>query len=809
MTLERVSDDKFWNGTTWVADWGQAILTATLSTHSNPNSRTWTFNSGPPSSALMPGNYHLHTQCYDQGNSQSGAGADFTVVGAVPTVSITSPASGSTVSSLQTLSGTITDADGSADISRVDMNIGRVSDSKFWNGTTWVSNWWQAILTATLSPHATPNTRTWTFNGGPPATELTDGGYFIHVHSYDLMGNNSGADANYSVGHPLPLDARLAPGHSTTPPLSDSAFVGLGIANFDAANQSVTRSVDGGAASDFTLSILKGAGSDTVTVTAPAMTDSWNANYFFGEQDITSSVNGTGWSHAFAAREEVRLRVEVTPASGATQDEVQSVLIRVQGAISNGSGYDTDTVKAIVSANIAVQPDLSIRPITEIESLWMGEGELSTNGTNQILSDTTMLGATHSFALRVKNTGSVAKGFNLTIATPPTGWITQLFDALEAGNEISLTPTGYTTPVIAAGQSLELRLEITAPIAVSATDSYEALVKAKSGTLVDAVKIASTVQKIAKFQWSYDGTIWYDFSATDPPEVGHMGTIGVRAVKSAPDLDWPEPRPVGPKWKWQGQEVEGQEVWLKGETLTGEVGDTVEVEYGHSLSQKIQVTASYRVALSVSQSSVMAGAGPADFKTVTISAQLTDDDHEAAKAGVRVRFRGLNAGNTSAGEIGSTLPADDVVLTDAEGVATVVWTSSSDVGEIKLEAMPLDDKGFPRGAGDSVFVQSSAPYSRIQLGEWVETNGAWSRSVTVSTWFLSEKVAGRGVTLSSQVIDSDTEQPLTGWQNAAPFDVATGTTNASGDFTTVQRWVPVEAGAEPDEFEVEASASVN
>jgi hypothetical protein len=216
MTLERVSDHKFWNGTTWVADWGQAILTATLSTHSDPNSRTWTYNSGPPSFGLMTGDYHLHTQCYDQGNNQSGAGADFTVVGAVPTVSTSSPAPGSTVSSLQTLSGVVTDANGATDINRVEMTIGRTSDNKFWNGTIWVANPGDAILTATLSGHANPNSRTWTYNNGPPASGLIAGSYHLHTHCYDQAGLNSGVGASYTVVGATPTVSIVSPAPGST-----------------------------------------------------------------------------------------------------------------------------------------------------------------------------------------------------------------------------------------------------------------------------------------------------------------------------------------------------------------------------------------------------------------------------------------------------------------------------------------------------------------------------------------------------------------------------------------------------------------
>ena len=107
-------------------------------------------------------------------------------------------------------------------------------------------------------------------------------------------------------------------------------------------------------------------------------------------------------------------------------------------------------------------------------------------------------------------------------------------------------------------------------------------------------------------------------------------------------------------------------------------------------------------------------------------------------------------------------------------------------------------------------INVNAPYSLLKVGSWAEDDaGQWSRPVTVETWFGNQKVGGIAVALASAIKDYETEAPLAGWQNAAPFDAATGTSNAAGVFATVQRFNPFEASAWPHDYEIEVEATVN
>lgn len=458
-------------------------------------------------------------------------------------------------------------------------------------------------------------------------------------------------------------------------------------------------------------------------------------------------------------------------------------------------------------------PDIAIRAVDEDASALLGLGKHDASGTSQTKMGVTMMSVGRAYILKLCNTTGNVQSLKLSAPADASGWTARFYDGRLADETKNVTNRALQDgwPLeLASGAEREVRVEMMPGATATPTRLLPiTLALASDADNKDVARIEMTIQKIAKIQWSYDGTTWNDFAADAPPGIKHLATIGVRAVKSVPALEWPESRAIGPKWTWQGKSVHGETVWLQGENLTGEQGNLVEAELGNSLSQKVRVLPTYDTTLNVSEGVVLSGNGPTALKTVTLTAVVADDTDDTPKAGIKVRFRGLTSTGEVAGEVGTSLPSDDVAITDALGVAQVTWTSGASIGEVKLEAMTLDDKGRSNGKGDSITIQSNAAYSRIKLGAWTQTNGAWSRSVTASAWFMGQKVPGCALTLSSQVRDYEAAQPLAGWQDCAPLDAATGNTNAAGDFATVQRWNPTEAGAWPHDYEVMAQAKVN
>jgi hypothetical protein len=104
-----------------------------------------------------------------------------------PTVAITSPADGTTVSSLSAIVGTAGDTGGS-NLSAVQLTLRRVSDNTFWTGTTWSATSFN--LPVQVNP-VTPTSANWRCAGMPRDANLVDGVYKATATAVDRAGNTS------------------------------------------------------------------------------------------------------------------------------------------------------------------------------------------------------------------------------------------------------------------------------------------------------------------------------------------------------------------------------------------------------------------------------------------------------------------------------------------------------------------------------------------------------------------------------------------------------------------------------------------
>lgn len=142
--IQRRSDRKFWNGSSWVA------TRVALSTRIDANG--WARTSGNPSGTnLTGGAYTLQVVAFDRASNKSNAPIiNITVDSVVPTIlTFTTPVNGATISSLPVIQGTVADNAGGTGIRLVELFIQRLSDRKYWTGTTWSST--STILTTTIS----------------------------------------------------------------------------------------------------------------------------------------------------------------------------------------------------------------------------------------------------------------------------------------------------------------------------------------------------------------------------------------------------------------------------------------------------------------------------------------------------------------------------------------------------------------------------------------------------------------------------------------------------------------------------------
>ena len=632
-------------------------------------------------------------------------------------------------------------------------------------------------------------------------------------------------------------------------------YVGRDVASSAPELQSVTHAIGVGQSESFSVKVIKGGTSEDVILRASSTLDDWNPHiwnieYFDGNTNITGALTGAGWKRLMFDGESVELTVKLTPPANATANERLEVRVSAQIENDDGSIAEQDVVRAVAYAKTApARPDVAIGrlssagvahsycsnwvvsqgwerglrtlPNTDRNSFGSGRkprrspyhttqlehytGQNEFSPTAQQLTSVVGEGMTESFALQITNSSNNASAFQLQGATLPEGWEWKFYDALQNGVALAWDDDGnIITPTIEAGKSLSLRVEVTAS---DGAGQAVLPLRVSDGGLFDQCEINAQVQSLAGLQWSRDGQSWQAVSGTTLLQIEQQATLGIRALKAKPDLPWPDAHVMGPAWGWQGTELEGETMWLQGQSVTAAGGETATATLKKALAAKIRVLPEYEVSLGVSNPNLMAGAGPQALNTATISARVATESN-APLANQRVRLRALHEDQTPAGSWKGG-QAEPILTTDAQGAVALQWTSDAVEGEVSFEATLVTDGVPARERSSQISLNVNAPYATVELGAWNEDANGWSRSVKATTWFGGQKIAGLTVKLSSQLFDYETEAPVVGWEGAAPFDTATGLSDVKAQFTTTQRWNPVEAGAWPHDYEVTVGASIS
>jgi hypothetical protein len=152
--------------------------TLSTSTPTSPFSFSWN------TASVTNASHTLSVKAYDAAGNVGTASVTVTVSNTAPTVSISSPSSGTTVSGMVSVRGSASDSTG---LSKIEFYI---------NGT----------LNATAA--ASPFSFSWN------TTSQTTGSDTLSVKAYDMMGNTSTASVPVSVNNPVP-----SPIADTTPPV--------------------------------------------------------------------------------------------------------------------------------------------------------------------------------------------------------------------------------------------------------------------------------------------------------------------------------------------------------------------------------------------------------------------------------------------------------------------------------------------------------------------------------------------------------------------------------------------------------------
>ncbi len=159
--LFRYSNSQYWNGSSW---------TSTETENNASGTTNWSY----ALPALADGRYSLRATARDgAGNAGYSSTIDFYIDTTAPTALINAPVNTWSYINLSQATGTASDAVG---IASVKGRLFRYADSRYWNGSSWVT---------TATDYAASGTTSWSL----PLPSLTDGRYYVRVTATDWIGN--------------------------------------------------------------------------------------------------------------------------------------------------------------------------------------------------------------------------------------------------------------------------------------------------------------------------------------------------------------------------------------------------------------------------------------------------------------------------------------------------------------------------------------------------------------------------------------------------------------------------------------------
>jgi hypothetical protein len=358
----------------------------------------------------------------------------------------------------------------------------------------------------------------------PGTNNLSADPLFLNAAAGDFHLNSASPCVNRGDSAPILLDwtdldghARIAEGSvdlgayetSLVPPnagadllirnAGETAFSGDNI--FTVAQQTKVQTNQAGPAAIFYFQAQQeGAANDSLVLNGTGGDNGWTVKYFdavAGGSEITQAITSlNGWVLANLPPGSVReFRVEVVASPSVEGHQSREILVSIK---SQSNPAKADTVKAVAVNQAVVQPDAMIR--RGQETLYTGKGVYNQTGAGQSKSIDIENGQSAVYYLQVQNAGNVNDTFLLRAPSSGPGWTARYYETAAGGSEITglITGTGWLTPLLAASNSVVLRLEVTGSTNLADGAVCESLLTAASSldpNRKDAVKARTTFVK--------------------------------------------------------------------------------------------------------------------------------------------------------------------------------------------------------------------------------------------------------------------------------------------------------------------------
>ena len=274
-------------------------------------------------------------------------------------------------------------------------------------------------------------------------------------------------------------------------------YSGVGVYSLDGSKQTISRTVANCVKATYYVTVRNnGNVPDIFTITGPVAPEGWTVVYSLGSTVITGMGTSPGWTTpTLNPGATVLITVAVTPGSTLIAGAIANQIMTVT-SVADPTLQDVGVIGT--SVQVLFRPDLSLRLSTM--TTYTGSGVYTLDGTNQTVGKSVTNSTPACYDVLVKNNGNVAETYKIIAPAAPIGW-TAIYTVASTVITSTLTSTGWTTPVMNPGATVQLNVSLTPGATVlgnSIATQKMTVISSGDTTKQDAGVMTTTVARLYK-----------------------------------------------------------------------------------------------------------------------------------------------------------------------------------------------------------------------------------------------------------------------------------------------------------------------